>query len=334
MFDPALAPDLVAFFRTALARDAASRHDTAEAMRTAWQSIFATDATTEPGESNDELAARATLATPLAESGLTARALSALEPYAVQTVGDLLTVDPVRLSRMQGVANATRLQITARIKEWRERLGDPREGRSLAPASSRPPPRRPSSSWASSPLRAHRAAARWPASSSAWAPTSMPSRPTPSSPPTCRSRSRRPARPRSSPSSRRPGPRDDAARGLLDQLADAVSSRLTELGSIATPAELADAVSAALAAEDAPDRRLLEGLLRFALERRRALNRADGSSDSVWLRRRAGRVVLLADDQDLFDVAEALGREADALVAGLDDPTTLDRRRGDGRAPA
>ena len=40
------------------------RHDTAEAMRSAWQSIFATDATTEPEESNDELARRATLLHP------------------------------------------------------------------------------------------------------------------------------------------------------------------------------------------------------------------------------------------------------------------------------
>ncbi len=134
MFDPALAEDLAGFFRVALARDARRRHDTAETMRAAWRSIFATDATTEPDESNDELAGRATLDTPLAESGLTARALSALEPYAVGTVGELLTVDPVRLARMQGVANATRLQIGGRIKEWRRRA----RRSALGPAARRP----------------------------------------------------------------------------------------------------------------------------------------------------------------------------------------------------
>jgi hypothetical protein len=128
MFDPALAPRLLQFFTRALSRSATRRHDTATAMRSEWQSIFATDATTEPDTSNDEMAARASLDTPLAESGLTARALSALEPYAVATVGELLTVDAVRMSHLGGVANATRLQITRRMKEWRQRLGDPQPG--------------------------------------------------------------------------------------------------------------------------------------------------------------------------------------------------------------
>ena len=114
LFDPTLAGALVDFFRTALARDAKARHHTAQALREAWVAIFARDATTQPDDSNDELAARATLTTPLRDSGLTARALSALEPYAVQTVGELLTVDPVRLNRLQGVADATRQQIRAR----------------------------------------------------------------------------------------------------------------------------------------------------------------------------------------------------------------------------
>ena len=43
------------------------------------------------------------------------------------TVGELLTVDPVRLSGMRGVADSTRRQITRRLKAWRERLGDPRQ---------------------------------------------------------------------------------------------------------------------------------------------------------------------------------------------------------------
>ena len=77
MFDPALAPRLLQFFTRALSRSATRRHDTATAMRSEWQSIFATDATPEPDTSYGEMAARASLDTPRADSGLTARALSA-----------------------------------------------------------------------------------------------------------------------------------------------------------------------------------------------------------------------------------------------------------------
>jgi serine/threonine protein kinase len=48
LFDPALADALSAFFRTALARDSAARHHTAEELRSAWLAIFAHDATTSP----------------------------------------------------------------------------------------------------------------------------------------------------------------------------------------------------------------------------------------------------------------------------------------------
>ncbi|MBQ1057674.1 BREX system serine/threonine kinase PglW [Micromonospora sp. C32] len=318
MFDATLAGDLVDFFRKALARDAGARHHTAEAMRAAWLRIFAKDATTEPDESYDELAARATLTTPLRDSGLTARALSALEPYAVQTVGELLTVDPVQLSRLQGVKNATRLQLTSRIKEWRARLGSEiraaeRSGPELTPTAAADlllsvvaTPRSPSRGGVvrlilgfdttldafathaqlganlDEPVQQSRITTLLGTLQERWA-----------------------------------GNHD--ARALLDRLAVAVSARLTELGSVATVAELTRTVTETLAPEAHPDERLARGLLRFALERRKAMNKADGSQPPVWVRRRAGVVTLLAEDQALCDVAESLASEADRLVNAAGD---------------
>ena len=319
MFDPALAGALVDFFRTALARDAGARHHTAAALRASWLAIFAGDATTQPDASNDELAAKAILTTPLRDSGLTARALSALEPYAVGTVGELLTVDPVRLSRLQGVANATRLQISARIKEWRARLGD-----DLEPANDARKVLTPTD--AADLLLQTVATTRAPSRGGIvrlvlgfgttldafathiqlGANLPDPVKPNGASQALGKLQERWAA--------------NDDARALLDRLADAVSARLTELGAVATVGELTGTILDTLAPEAHPDERLARGLLRFALERRRAMNRADGSQAPVWVRRRGGIVTLLAEDQALFDVAESLAAEADRLVA-VGDPT-------------
>jgi serine/threonine protein kinase len=318
MFDAALAGDLVDFFRKALACDARARHHTAEGMRAAWLTIFAQDATTEPDESYDELAARATLTTPLRDSGLTARALSALEPYAVQSVGELLTVDPVHLSRLQGVANGTRLQITSRIKKWRARLGGEirpaeRSGPELTPTDAADlllrvvaTPRSPSRGGVvrlilgfgttldafathahlganlDEPVQQSRITTLLGTLQERWA-------------------------------------GDQDARALLDRLAEAVSARLTELGSVATVAELTRTVAETLRPETHPDERLARGLLRFALERRKAMNKAGGSQPPIWIRRRAGVVTLLAEEQTLCDVAESLAAEADRLVNATGD---------------
>jgi serine/threonine protein kinase len=320
LFDPALAGAFVAFFRTALARDAAARHHTAEALRAAWLAIFARDATTQPDESNDELAAQATVTTPLRDSGLTARALSALEPYAVQTVGELLTVDPVRLSSMPGVANATRLQISARIKEWRARLGA-----DLRPLETSGQVQTPTDA-AGLLVRAvanRRSLSRggitrlvlgFGTDLDAFA-THAQLGANLDPPVTSNGATQLLKR------LQELWAADDAARALLDRLADAVSARLTELGSVATVDELTRTVLDALAPEKHPDERLARGLLRFTLERRRAMSKADGSREPVWVRRREGVVRLLAAEQSLFDVAESLAAEADRLVAAAGDPT-------------
>ena len=122
LFDPAVGGALVPFFRTALARSAKERHDTATEMLAAWRSVFAPVPKTIPDTPTNAPPPREP-ATPLAEAGLSARALSALEPYGVATVADLVAVDPVRLNRLSGVAEATRREVKARARQWRDKFG-------------------------------------------------------------------------------------------------------------------------------------------------------------------------------------------------------------------
>ena len=80
-------------------------------MLAAWRAVFAPVPKTMPDDA-DESAAKAAPETPLAQAGLSARALSALEPFGVRTVADLVAVDPVRLNRMSGVADVTRREVS------------------------------------------------------------------------------------------------------------------------------------------------------------------------------------------------------------------------------
>ena len=138
LFDPAVAESLTGFFRTALARDTRQRHDTAAEMLAAWQSVFQPVPRTVPDDAED-LAAKAEVSTPLARAGLSARALSAIEPLAVSTVGDLVAVDPVRLNHLSGVSTATRGEMKARAREWRNRFGAAVTGRGSGHAASARP---------------------------------------------------------------------------------------------------------------------------------------------------------------------------------------------------
>ncbi|BCO59617.1 BREX system serine/threonine kinase PglW [Mycobacterium intracellulare subsp. intracellulare] len=121
-FDPAIADAMVQFFERALAKEVKHRHDTASDMLTEWRSALAGSVATTPAVA-DEAAERATPETPLQESGLTPRALSALEPFRLKTVGDLAAIDTSRLSRFTGIVDATKREIRGRAKQWREKFG-------------------------------------------------------------------------------------------------------------------------------------------------------------------------------------------------------------------
>ena len=109
-------------------------------------------------------------------------------------------------------------------------------------------------------------------------------------------------------------------RDLLDAIAETARQSLADLGGVATVDELAGAVLAALppsagTPDSVPPARIAAGLLRLALDRAQALNRADAGDEQIAARRRDGRIALLATDPALLDPAEALGRTADQLVA-------------------
>lgn len=122
MFDPGVAAALTAYFTRALAREAGDRFGTVEEMRRAWQEAF-TRSTTPATQDPDLLAERAGRGTALTQAGLSARALSALEPLGLHTVGDLVDAPAFEVSRTAGVNEATRRELRARAKQWRDRLG-------------------------------------------------------------------------------------------------------------------------------------------------------------------------------------------------------------------
>lgn len=131
MFDAPVASGLVEFFERALRRKPKERFDTLGDMAQAWATVFAAvpqsapedTAPPMPGDDRDALAGAATLDTPLVDSGLTPRAVSALERYDVTTVGELLALGGYETSKIARVSEATRKEIRRRAKQWREALG-------------------------------------------------------------------------------------------------------------------------------------------------------------------------------------------------------------------
>jgi hypothetical protein len=325
MFDPAIADSLTGFFRIALARDARQRHDTAAEMLAAWQSVFQPVPRTVPDDA-EELAATAEVSTPLAQAGLSARALSAIEPLAVATVGDLVAVDPVRLNHLAGVSAATRSEVKARARQWRHRFGAAVSGRGPGHAASA----KPGTTTLPDPVtvagllvthagstraESRRALARMllglAPGIDAFASQSEIAEVTGVTPARV---------------TQQLGALHDSwgghegCRELLDTLAETAWQSLADSGGVAVVGELAQSVLAVMppvvSGDDSPAvDRVAAGLLRIALDRVQALLRADDDVREFFSRRRDGRIVLLAADQALLDPAEALGRAADDLVA-------------------
>ncbi len=322
MFDPAVARALTGFFRRALARDAARRYDTAADMLTAWQGVFAPVPRTLPDKA-DESAERAQPSTPLPQAGLSARALSALEPFGVTTVADLVAVDPVRLNRMSGVADITRREVRARAGQWRRQFGAAVTGRGT-PAASR----------AAGATALNPAAAAGLLVEHAGSPRAVKRRevarlllglepalePFASQAELAAVLGVTAARAAQQVGNLQDGwAGSDPSRELLDCLAEIAGQALAGLGGVATVGELSDALLAALPpAPDMPDgvpaARIATGLLRVALDRIQALARADDDAVVLSARRRGGRIILVASDPALLDPAEAIGRMADHLV--------------------
>ncbi|MEI6665642.1 MAG: BREX system serine/threonine kinase PglW, partial [Chloroflexota bacterium] len=134
MFEPSVAEAMVEFFRTALARDSRRRFGDLAELAQAWAAVFRaadTRVVTRPGETvtaedlahaADHAAAAAGTTTPLAEAGLSARAVSVTTRLGVTTVGELLAINPMSINQVPGSGGATRREIQRRLREWRRRL--------------------------------------------------------------------------------------------------------------------------------------------------------------------------------------------------------------------
>lgn len=319
MFDAALGEALTGFFRTALDPDATARFGTAGDMLAAWQAIFAPVPQPTP-DRDDEPAPQVRADTELARAGLSARALSAVEPHQLVTVADLLAMDPVRLNRLPGVADATRREIKERARAWREQLGTPagrsRDGSQAAWHDPVAIARALRDACGSTRARARRRAAELllglAPGLDAFATQGEVAAALQVTPPRGNQYIQQ---------LQDAWAGDAASRELLDGLGGLALDALAGFGGVATVAELAAEVLAALDGQqpprdpDEPDpARVAAGLLRAALDRADALRRAEAETAPLARRRRGGRLELLATQPELLDAAETLARRAGELV--------------------
>lgn len=319
-FDPSLAEDLSAFFRAALARDPQRRHDTAEEMRRAWRGLFTRLG--RYGADEDAQAAAATPETTLADAGLSARAVSVLNPEGVATVADLLGMDSARFNRvLSAETKSTGEEIRKRRTAWRKQFGEQLTGHS---AKAKPDSEQDT---LFTPVAAAEELAR------------VAGRP--------RARTREQAarlilgldsgfdafasqqelagavgrsRPRGHQlikELQQAWSNDERTRPLLDRLVEAMRRSLDSLGGVATVQTLSSEILGVM--PDAPvhqaeqARRVAAGLLRLGLDRYHEHVIAE-QEVALAKRRRGNRLVLLARDTALLDAAEAAAERANTLV--------------------
>lgn len=125
MFEAPVAAGMVAFFRRALAPKVADRFPDIAAMAQAWAALFSQVAAEDDEAEQavrDAAAAAATLDTPLADAGLTARALSPLARLGARTVGELLRINPGQITVLAGLGEVQRKEVMSRLRAWQARL--------------------------------------------------------------------------------------------------------------------------------------------------------------------------------------------------------------------
>lgn len=314
-FDEAVRASLEDFFRKALARDASKRHHTAQQMLVLWQGAFSSTPTPTVLDA-DRLADAAAPETPLRDAGFSARALSAVEHLGVHTVGDLVALEPVRLNHLAGSADSTRREVKSRASAWRKKFGA--KAQTAGTGTRLPSPRAIAETLeagsgakrGTSKLELLRSILGITGTADAFATHAA-----------LGAGLQKPIG--SARVNQLLGDVQDAWAGhdacleKLKVLGGLVDERLTALGGVATIAELTNAVLASTTLEGSRgERRIAEGLLRIiAVDRARALKRAEADGGDYELRRRGGTVVLIARNTALLDLAEQLGHEADRLLA-------------------
>lgn len=126
MFEHVVAAGLVRFFSCALAPDVADRFGDVATMAQAWHAVFAAvdDADHDAGDeaTRAAAAAAATLDTPLADAGLSPRALSALSRLQARTVGELLRTPPMATNSVPGLGEQYRKEVQRLARQWRRSL--------------------------------------------------------------------------------------------------------------------------------------------------------------------------------------------------------------------
>ncbi len=129
LFDASLRDSLTEFFQKAFRRDPRQRFDNAEEMLQTWRVCF--EGIEAPGTSDREneselrkRLANAEFDTQISEL-LGTRATNALDRANILTVRDLLITPPQILSRLRGVGNLTRREISTALKILRQQLGTP-----------------------------------------------------------------------------------------------------------------------------------------------------------------------------------------------------------------
>ena len=133
LFDPVLRDPLTAFFRKALARDATARFDNAQEMLDDWRRVFLmVDRSAAPADepARDELIAKVfeaalattTVDTPLAQLGLSTRALNALERLGSTTVSQLVAQSLSVVWGLPGVGHKTRREIATVAADLKARF--------------------------------------------------------------------------------------------------------------------------------------------------------------------------------------------------------------------
>lgn len=317
-FDPAVADELASFFARALSRRVAHRPDTAEDMRTAWNAIFR-KVGRRSSDTEDKVAA-ATVDSTLADAGLSARAISALEPGSVGTVADLVALDSAQLNRLLAKeTKSTDEEIRKRIKNWRKEFGEQLNGRRRVDGDST----NLADPIAVAQLLARtakqpRAATREKAvrlilgldeGLDAFATQHELAKAVGTSGP----RGHQLIKELQDTWSKQEDPRT-----RLDQLVDLLVRTLSSLGGVATVQTLTSEILAAL--PELPrhaierDERVAAGLLRLALDRYNEHERAE-TEERLAKRRHGGRLALLAREPLLLDAAEAAAHQASTLVA-------------------
>ncbi|MFT4164428.1 MAG: BREX system serine/threonine kinase PglW [Microlunatus sp.] len=329
-FDPAVAHPMMSFFQRALARHVEDRQHTAAELLTGWREVFGQSHTTAP-DNADELIAAAGLETPLTRSGLSARALSALEPLGVTTVGELVAVDPVRLNRLPGVARATREQIKQAVSQWRGRLGSVRARRGqLAWQQTTLPSPYDLAEILLAPTRSRRVRIRTAVASLILGVTGRAD--------AFATQAQLGAQLSDPVTAARVTQivgelqdlwaADETTLALLSRLGVEVDDRLAVLGGVATVTELASHLLSSMVTdaetEPSDQDRIAAGVVRIVVDRRRALARADDQTSEYAIRRRNPLPVMIARDTALLDLADELGAEADRLLqlTSPDNPAT------------